>query len=164
MGDDKMTERSQHALAICSGWQFSSGKLLRTLVGAAAVVAVAAYVHYLHRHTRWPAYYVSGTEFAITALFSAIVGYLICRCFFGRFTSLLTGMASAGAVGSLFLWRKGDDMREFTILGMLVACSLFVAIGWLDRRKEPFLKRISLWWSKRKSKGDTIDQEKGDEG
>jgi ABC-type sulfate transport system permease subunit len=50
-------------------------------------------------------------------------------------------MALAGMAGSLFLWRKGDDMREFAILGMLVACSLFVAIGWIDRRRVPFLKR-----------------------
>ena len=30
-------------------------------------------------------------------------------------------------------WHKGDDPRECVILGMLVACSLFVAFGWIDR-------------------------------
>jgi len=88
-------------------------------------------------------YYVSGIEFAVTTLFSALVGYLVLRCFVGRFTGVLAGIAFAGMAGSFFLWRKGDDMREFAILGMLVACSLFIAAGWIDRRRVPFLKRTA---------------------
>jgi hypothetical protein len=134
-----MTDYSQHPPAVRTGRQSSLGKLLQVLVGAAGVVAVAAYVHRLHAD--WPVYYVSGTKFAATTLFSALAGYLVCRCFFGRFTGLLAGMASAGMAGIFFLWRKGDDMREFVILGMLVACSLFIAFGWTDRGRVPFLKR-----------------------
>jgi hypothetical protein len=40
-------------------------------------------------------------------------------------------------------------MSEFAMLGMLVACSLFVAIGWLDRSGKSFLKQV-LGWAKRK--------------
>jgi hypothetical protein len=134
-----MTDYSQYPPAVRTRWQVSLGELFRIQTGTAGVVAVGAYVHRLHAD--WPVFYVSGTKFAATALFSALVGYLVSRCFFGRFTSLLAGMASAGMAGSFFLWRKGDDMREFASLGMLVACSLFVALGWIDRGRVPFLRR-----------------------
>ena len=43
-------------------------------------------------------------------------------------------MASAGEVAVAFFWRvRGDDMRELAVLGMIVACSLFIAVGWTDR-------------------------------
>ncbi len=133
----KMTDSSQHPPAVRTGRQFSLGELLRSPAGAAGVVAVVAYVHRLHADV----YYVFGTKFTVTTLLSALVGYLVCRCFLGRFTSLLAGMASAGMAGS-FLWCcKGDGMRKFAILGMLVACSLFIAFGWIDRGRVPFLKR-----------------------
>jgi len=73
-------------------------------------------------------------------------------------------MMSAGMAGSLFLWRKGDDMREFAILGMLVAFSLFVAGGWLDFRNESFLKRARIAWSGRKSKRVAKDKQSGNVG
>ena len=77
-----MTVGSQSPLAIRTHWHISLGELLRILVGTAGVVAVAAYVDRLHAD--WPAgsFYVSGTKFAVTTLFSTLAGYLACRCFF----------------------------------------------------------------------------------
>jgi hypothetical protein len=138
-GDFKMTESSPHRAAVRAHWQFSLGELFRTQAGAAGVVAVAAYIHRLH--SGWPVYYVSGVKFATVTVLSALFAYVACRCFLGRFTGLLAGMALAGMAGSLFLWRRGDDMREFAVLGMLVACSLFMAVGWIDRCRAPFLRR-----------------------
>jgi hypothetical protein len=134
-----MTESSPHRTATRAGWQFSLGELFRTQAGAAGVVAVGAYIHPLH--SGWPDYYVSGVKFATVTVLSALLAYVACRCVFGWFTSLLAAMVFAGMSGILFLWRRGDDMREFAILGMLVACSLFIAVSWIDRCKAPFLKR-----------------------
>jgi hypothetical protein len=130
-----------HPPTVRTGWQFSLREVLQIVAGATGVVAVAIYFHRLHAD--WPVGYVyaSGTNFAATTLFAALVGYLVCRCFFGRFTALLAGMAFAGTASSFFLWCKGDNMRDFAILGMLIAFSLFIAFGWIDRDRAPFLKR-----------------------
>jgi hypothetical protein len=118
-------------------------RVLRVLGGAAGVVAAAAYAQGLRSNAKWPSAYASGTEVAVIGLVSALTGYLVLRCFFGRFTGLLAAMASAGTAADLFLWRsRGQDMRECAILSMVVACSLFIGIGWMDQNNKPFLKRV----------------------
>jgi hypothetical protein len=64
-------------------------------------------------------------------------------------------MMCAGMAAGLYLWHsRGESLGEFTLLGMLVACSLFLAVGWLDSRRESFLKQACLAWVARKSKHD----------
>jgi MFS family permease len=136
MGETKMADGSQSPPAIRTGRHISLGELLRILVGTAAVVAVAAYVDRLHAD--WPVdtAYVAGTTFATLTLCSALAGYLACRCFFGRFTGLLGGIMFAGIACCFMYPHKGYEFPEFIRLGMLVACSLFIAVGWIDRGRK----------------------------
>lgn len=164
MRNDPIAKYSKEQSIIRTSWRFALVRLTRILIGVAGVVVIAGYVQCLHlRYSLWPAYYVPGLWFAIATLCVAILAYLFSRCLFGRLASLIVGVLCAGIRGCLFLWPKGGNMPQFTVLGMLIACSLFVAIGWLDRDKESFLKRICLCWSKRK-KESSMDLEEGDEG
>ena len=134
-----MTDCPQPPPASRSRWQFSLFELFRVQAGVAGVVAVAAYVHRLH--AGWSQWFASGSEFAATTVSSALVGYVFCRGFFGRLTGLLAGIALAGAAGSSSLGYRDYRAQEFAFLGMLVACSLFLGFGWIDRGTLSFLKR-----------------------
>lgn len=119
-------------------FQYTIRNILRAQAGLAGIIAVAVYVHTLK--PGWSGTTIFGPWYAICTVFWCVVGYLIARCFFGRFTAFVLSMAFATFASCTFARPKYDHPRDFAILGMVVAISAFLGFGWLDRMTIPFLR------------------------
>lgn len=120
-------------------FQYTIRSILRTQAGLAGIIAVAVYVHRLE--PSWlEGQTISGFVYAVTTFFWAVVGYCSGRCFFSRGTSLLLSMAFTAFASCTFTRAKCDHPRDFAILGMIVAISVFIGFGWLDRMTIPLLR------------------------
>lgn len=145
-----MTERQK-----TRRFQYTIRSVLRAQAGIAGIIAVAVYVHNLQ--PGWlEGSTISGASYAVTTCFWAIAGYSVGRCFFGRVTALLLSMALAGIASCTFVRPKCDHPRDFAILGMVVAISVFVGLGWLDRMPIPALR-----WSGDMPSGSAAPESRG---
>jgi len=73
-------------------------------------------------------------EFVLLASLLTIIAYSATRPFFSKQTSWLAATVAAGISGSSFMRTKWDQPRDLALLGMCVAISWIIGVGWLERR------------------------------
>jgi hypothetical protein len=112
--------------------------VFRCALGAAGLLAIVAAVgapaHNLEPDWRGRLFSVRGF-FAATSVL-AVVSYAVSRLFLSRVSGHILAVAFGGMAGAACARVKFDDPFRLLLLGMAVAVSWLVGLGWLDRPQQ----------------------------
>ena len=118
----------------CRRFRLRLGELFRIQAGFAVLFGAVTVLYRVRPELHGRV--ISPIEFTFVTSSVALVSYAACRCVFSRFTCPLVGVIMAGVAGIMFARPKVDNPLESAMLGMCVAFSWIVGLGWLDRRND----------------------------